>query len=218
MNANNLPVETTKKSSKGVALLNKVYEYALNGIPHVTESLDALIYPYIQHSKNADEAIDKFILQQKIKCTTTGFLTGVGGLLTLPVTLSADLASSLYIEMRMIAGIARIRGYNVHDDQVKTAIFLCLAGNAVGDVLKQTGIQVAEKIVAKKILPKLTRDVITSINRKVGFRLLAKGGSKGLVRASKVVPFIGGVIGGGLNWIEVSAYAKYAKAMFSEPL
>ena len=65
-------------------------------------------------------------------------------------------------------------------------------------------------------MPKLTREVIVKINKAIGFRLLTKGGTKGLINAGKFVPVIGGVIGGGYNYAEVSIYAKWAKAMFNE--
>lgn len=203
-------------SQKGLSLLNKAYSLSLNGIPKVSESIEELVTPYIKNAETREEAIDNFVKNQVIKCSTAGFLTGLGGLITLPVTLPADLIGSTYIEMRMIAGIAYIRGYNLYDDQVKTAVFLCIAGNAMADVMKQVGIKVVEKLVIKKLLPKLTNDLIVKINKAVGYRLVAEGGSKVLIRTSKIIPLIGGVIGGGWNYFEINAYAKYAKAMFDE--
>jgi hypothetical protein len=38
--------------------------------------------------------------------------------------------------------------------------------------------------------------VITKINQKVGFRLLTKFGSKGVINLGKMVPLTGGIIGG----------------------
>ncbi|MDE5815792.1 MAG: EcsC family protein, partial [Alistipes sp.] len=126
------------------------------------------------------------------------------------------LFSSLYMELRMIAGIAMIRGYDVHDDQVKTAVYMCLIFNMVGDVLKQVGIQAVEKIAVKKLLPKLTQEIIVKINKAVGFRLLTKGGTKGLVNLGKVIPLFGGIVGAAYNWAEVAICAKAAKKMFNE--
>lgn len=204
------------KAEKGSALLQKVYDFVLNGVPMMSEPLSELVAPYITHNENKEAAIEKFILNQKLKCAGTGFVTGLGGILTLPVTIPADLVSSLYIELRMIAAIAMIRGYDVHDDQVKTLVYMCLIGNAIGDVIKQVGIQVAEKVAVKKLLPKLTQEVIVKINRAVGFRLLTKGGSKSPIILLKTVPALGGIVGGTYNWIEVAVYAKYAKKMFNE--
>ena len=208
----NSPADVNTK----VSVLDKVYEYAINGIPRFDKSLDSVVNSYVTKARTTDEAINNFVRNQKIKCGTTGFVTGLGGLLTLPFTIPADVASSLYIEMRMIAGIAMIRGYNIYDDQVKTLIYLCLVGNAIGDVVKQVGIKVGEKLVVKKLLPKLTREVINKINRSVAFRLITRGGSKGLLNIGKMVPIIGGFIGGAWNVAEVTIFAKHAMKVFNE--
>lgn len=205
--------ETTQK---GLTLLNKAYSLALNGIPKVSENIVDLTEPYLRNAKTREEAINKFVTNQIIKCSTAGFLTGIGGMITLPVALPADLISSTYIEMRMIAGIAHMRGYNLHDDQVKTAVFLCMAGNAMSDVAKQVGIKAVQQLAIKKLLPRLTRDIIVKINKAVGFRLVAKGGTKALVRVSKLIPLLGGVVGAGWNYGEMRIYAKYARNMFNE--
>ncbi|MDE6555901.1 MAG: EcsC family protein [Duncaniella sp.] len=202
------------KPSKGEVLLTRLYTYALNGIPKVSEPLDTLVNSYLYKSSNPEEAIDDFIRTQKLKCATTGFMTGLGGLMTLPVTLPADMVSSLFIEMRLIAGIAMMRGYNLNDDKVKTTVYLCLVYNSIGDIVKKVGIEIVENITIKKLLPKLSREILKAINHQVGFKMIAKGGVKAPIKVGKMVPVIGGLIGAGWNWLEVSAYAGYAKKMF----
>ncbi len=196
--------------------LLRLYDTVLNGIPKLSEPIAELTSPYIKQYGYSEKAINAFVLNQKLKCSATGFVTGLGGILTLPITLPADLASSLYMELRMIAGIAILRGYNIHDDQVKTLICLCLVGNTISDVLKQVGIKISNQLAAKKLLPLLTRSIITKINHTVGFRLLAKGGTKGIIRVSKAIPVVGGIIGGTFNWFEVDIYARIARKMFCE--
>ncbi len=44
----------------------------------------------------------------------------------------------------MIATIAIMRGYNIHDDEVKTLIFACLTGDSALDILKQGEIQIGK--------------------------------------------------------------------------
>lgn len=204
------------KENKGVKVLEWAYNTALNGIPMVSEPLDELVQDYVSKYGRTEKAIDRMILAQKLKCTTTGFLTGLGGIMTLPVTLPADLTSSLYMEVRMIVSIAMLRGYDVRSDEVKTLVYLCIAGNAASDILKNVGINAAQKLAVKKLLPLLTKEVVAKINKAVGFRLLTKGGSKGLINAGKAVPIFGGLVGGVWNWGEASIYAKLAKKMFNE--
>lgn len=203
-------------SEKSVKVLEWTYEKALNGIPGVSESIDELVGPYIEkYYYDIEFALKRFVRNQKLKTTTSGFLTGLGGAITLPVAIPADFVSSLYVEVRMIAGIAKIRGYDLKDDQVKTLVYLCLIGNSIGDLLKDVGIQVGKNVTIKKLLPKISGAMLTKINKAVGFRLLTKNGSKGLVNLNKLVPVIGGFVSGGYNYFETSAYAKIAIKMFS---
>lgn len=209
--------ENKEFSQKGLIALDKAYSLALNGVRGVSEPLDQFAGDYISQYGRTEKAIDKMVLAQELKLASSGFVTNLGGLLTLPIALPADLASSLYIEMRLIAAIAHIRGYNIYSDEVKTLVYLCLVGNAVGDVLKQVGVTLSTQFVAKKLLPKLTRELIGRINKTVCFRLLTKGGTKGIINLNKAVPLIGGIVGGTYNCVEVAIFAKWAKKMF-EPI
>lgn len=197
-----------------VGFLDKVYSFVINGIPKVDKPILQVVNEYLSRYQDSEKAIKEFIRVQKIKCSTTGFVTGLGGFLTLPVTIPADLASSLYIEMRMIAAVASMRGYNVTDDKVKTLVYTCMVGNAAGDLVKQAGIKTGNQLAAKKLLPKITGEMITKINQKVGFRLITKGGTKGIINLGKAIPIIGGIVGGTYNWAEVGIYAKRAKEFF----
>lgn len=181
-----MDTDVQKKEEKGVTLLDNLYRFVIAGVPSLSEPVEELAGYYLtHHPDNPEIAIKNFILNQKMKCSTTGFLTGLGGLITLPVTLPADLASSLYMELRMIAGIAYIRGYDLKDDTVKTLLYLCLVGNAAGDVIKQVGIKISGRYTLKKILPKLSREILVKINKAVGFRLVTKGGTKGVINLAK---------------------------------
>lgn len=205
--------QTTQQSE---SFLDKVYGLAINGIPRVDKPIAQLVAEYKSKHKSSEKAIKEFVKIQRLKTTTTGFVTGLGGILTLPVTIPADLASSLYIEIRMIAVIAALRGYDICDDRVKTLVYICIVGNAAGDTLKQVGIKGTNQIVVKKLLPKISGEVIKKINQKVGFRLLTKGGTKGLINLGKAVPILGGIVGGTYNYIETNVYAKKALKMFNE--
>ena len=58
--------------------------------------------------------------------------------------------------------------------------------------------------------------MIKEINQAVGFRLVTKGGSKGLINLGKAIPIFGGIVGGTYNYIETNVYAKKAKKVFNE--
>lgn len=190
-------------------ILNNIYDSAING--RAVE----LANEYIDRYGRTELAIDKLVSCQRRKCATTGFVTGLGGLVSIPVTLPADLYSSLVIQVNMIVAIAVIRGYDVHSEEVKTLVFLCIVGNSIGDVLKQAGIKAVTDYTAKTIIPKLTMIVSQRIAAKVGSRLVVKASTKGLSSAAKMIPFLGGLIGGAYNYAEVSTYANIARERFN---
>lgn len=193
-------------------LLNKCYEGAMNGLPG-SKPCDELAYDYMDKYKDVKEAAKKLIDNQVVKCTTSGFVTSLGGLITLPVAVPANVASVLYIQMRMIGSLAIMGGYDLKDDEVKTLVYLCLVNNSMTEICKSAGVKVANKMTLS-MLKKLPGKVLTKINQKVGFRLVTKFGQKGVVNLVKLVPIAGGVVGGGMDFVETKMIADKAYNTF----
>lgn len=196
-------------------LLDSLYQKVIDGIPKVSPSIDQLAENYLQKSPRLDQAINKFISYQIAKCTTSGFLTGLGGIITLPVAIPANVGSVLYVQMRMIACIAYMCGYDTDSDQVQTLVYACLAGISVNQIIKNTGIQFGTKL-SISMIKKIPGTTLTKINQRVGFRFITKFGSKGLINLGKAVPVVGGIIGGGFDLVETKLIADRAYKMFFE--
>ncbi len=131
----------------------------------------------------------------------------------MPVTIPANLASVYFIQIRMIAAIAHMAGYNVRDDKVKAMVYACLTGNAAKEVLKDVGIQFGKKL-AQASINRITGATIISINKAVGFRLLTKAGTTGVVNLGKMVPILGGVIGGAVDLAMTNIVGNTAVKVF----
>lgn len=188
------------------------YEKAVNGLPGM-ETAEELANKYISKSSSIDDAVDQFISWQQAKCATSGFITGLGGIITLPVSVPANISSVIYIQTRMIATIANMRGYDLKDDQVRTLVYVSLTGQSAADILKQSGIKLGTN-VAKSLVKKIPGEVIKNINQKVGFRLLTKFGQTGVINLGKCIPLVGGVIGGTVDAIGTRTIGKTAKKVF----
>lgn len=143
---------------------------------------------------------------QIAKCTTSGVVTGFGGLLTMPVAIPANIGSVIYVQMRMIACTAYMAGCDLNSDQTQTFVYACLAGVAINNVIKQAGIQFGVKF-ANGLIKKIPGTVLTKINQKAGFRFITKFGSKGLVNLGKLLPGVGALVGGGLDLVETKIIA-----------
>ena len=206
-------VEAKINQEEIMLLLDKLYDQAVGGIAKVSPPIETLAQDYLAKHNTVDLASKAFINYQIAKCTTSGFLTGLGGLITLPVAIPANVGSVLYVQMRMISCLAYMGGYDVNCDQVQTLVYACLAGVSIDQILKHAGIQFGTKFTTAMI-KKIPGTAITKINQKVGFRFLTKFGSKGIINLGKAVPIIGGVIGGGFDFVETKLIADRAYKLF----
>lgn len=93
-------------------ILDWGYDKATNGLPG-TPTAQELAEDYLSKHNSVESAIHSLIKWQNTKAATSGFLTGLGGIITLPVAIPANLASVLYVQIRMVAAIAYMRGYDL---------------------------------------------------------------------------------------------------------
>lgn len=201
--------------SKMFAVLNWAYDKALEG-PAGLDSASDLANSYQKEDAGTLEQVNSLIRWQNTKAATSGFVTGLGGLITLPVAVPANISSVLFVQVRMIAAIAIMGCHDVRDDQVKALVFLCLVGRGANEILKATGVKVGEKLTVA-LIKKVPAKVLVAINRKVGFRLLTKFGEKGVVNLAKVVPVVGGVVGATFDAVSTNIVGNAARKIFIEP-
>lgn len=177
--------------------LINTYEKVTGPLPVVGSAMD-LAESYRKPDKDVHSCVDSLIKWQCSKTATSGFISGLGGFLTLPVAIPADLAQSLYIQLRMVAAIGHLYDYDVHSDKVRTLCFASLCGGSAAEILSNAGIKIGQKI-AHNLIKSISRETIIVINKKVGFRLLTKFGTTGVVNLGKCIPFFGGGVGAIMN-------------------
>lgn len=203
-----------EKLNQGMIMrtLDWAYDKAVNGIPGF-DSAEEMANDYLKGNGSLTDKVNALIRWQNAKSATSGFLSGLGGVITLPVAIPANIASVMYVQIRMIAAIAHMAGYDLRDDRVKTLVYTCLCGNAAKDIVKEFGIKLGTKLTETAI-KKISAEVIVKINQAVGFRLLTKFGEKGLVNLGKAVPLVGGVIGGTMDGISTNLIGNVARDTF----
>jgi len=198
--------------NKIMGAIEWAYDKAINGAPGL-DTAQEMAEDFFSGDGTLCEKVNSLIRWQVTKAGTSGFLTGIGGLITMPVTIPTNIASVIYVQIRMIAAIAHMGGHDLNNDKVKSLIFACLAGNAAKDIFKDIGIVVGTKLTTQAI-KNISGKTITSINQKVGFRLLTKFGEKGVVNLGKSVPLIGGVIGGTVDSVATNTIGNIARDAF----
>lgn len=206
----------TKELNQGMIMkaLDYAYEKAIIGIPGF-DSAQEMAENFMKNGDNSISNCNSLIRWQNTKAGTSGFLTGLGGLITMPVAIPANLASVMYVQIRMIAAIAYIGGYDLKDDRVKSLVYLCMAGNGAKDILKDIGIVVGRKL-GQQMIANISGKTVSAINQKVGFRLLTKFGEKGAINLGRAVPIFGGLIGGAFDIVTTNIIGNVARKTFIE--
>lgn len=194
-------------------ILDSCYEKCLNGIPKVSSNVEDMANDYLRKYETKELACQAMLKNQITKCTTSGFVTGFGGVITMPVALPANVTSVLYVQMRMVACTAYMAGFKLDSDETQTFIYACLAGVAVNGLVKQASIQFGVKF-ANGLIKKIPGKVLTKINQKVGFKFVTKFGTKGIVNLGKLLPGVGAVVGGGLDFVETKMIANRSYRWF----
>ena len=143
----------------------------------------------------------------------TGFVTGLGGLITLPVAIPAAMTASWVIHTRLSGAIASLHGHDVDDERVQSFVLMTLLGDAGKNVLRKAGITVANRVALRGV-EAIPARLLTEINKRVGLRLLAKSGERGVIHLTRVVPVAGGVVGGGIDALYCAAVGRRAHAVF----
>ena len=194
-------------------LLDEIYIKACDGIPKINSSVEMMAEDYVKKNKDINKAAKSMLNHQVAKCTTSGVITGFGGLITLPVAIPANLSSVLYVQMRMVACAAHMGGFDIRSDQVRTFIYACMAGVSVNQLTKKFAVQFGNKM-AKVAIEKIPGKVLTKINQRIGFRFITKFGEKGLINLGKMITGVGAAINGGMDFAETRAIANRAYKMF----
>lgn len=204
------------EESKALQVANWLTEKAVGGVGPLS-SAEELALEYLNDSsyESNDKRVESLIKWETSKNFSTGFITGLGGFATLPVTIPAALGASWILQARMAAAIARIYGHDLSEDRVKTLILCVIIGQDIKEVCKQAGIKIGTKLTYVAIR-KLPGEALKRINQAVGFRLLTKAGEKGIINLTKLVPVVGGVVGGTFDAVTCRITAKAAREAFRQ--
>jgi uncharacterized protein (DUF697 family) len=192
--------------------LEWIYDRAVKGVPALDSASD-LATNYQRQFASRDDAVDALIKWQMAKAGTAGFVSSFGGVLSLPVALPANLASVTYIQLRMIAAIAHLRGHDIGSDPVRTVALACLCGARVTDMFKEVGVRLGTQC-AHTALKRVSSDGLRQINQAIACRLVAVTGTTAPISFSKFVPVIGGVIAGSMDAAVTRTYGRTAKRVF----
>jgi hypothetical protein len=159
---------------------------------------------------NVERAIHEVIENNVRIAGAQGFATNVGGVVTMAVTIPANITGLAIIQCRMVAGIAHLRGHDLTDPRVRNAILALLLGE-----------EQVEEMVKKRKLPSTPMALATApvhdptidgtISAVVATDIITRVAGKRLATTvGRKVPVIGGVVGMGADGYATWRIGRYA--------
>jgi hypothetical protein len=165
-------------------------------------------------TRTPEGATKKIVRSHVVKGGVGGFVTSVGGFVTMPVALPANVVEFYVGATRMVAAIATLRGYDVNDPRVRTAVLLTLVGSDADEVLAKAGLTGGTGKMVGLVGQQLPPAALLILNKAIGFRLLRGFGEKAFARLGRGIPLAGGVVGGGIDVWMMKRIADHALEEF----
>lgn len=163
---------------------------------------------------DAEKAIDAIVRKHITLAAGNGFLTSLGGFITMPVALPANVLGFYLVATRMTAAVAAIRGYDITNEQIRTAVLLSLVGAGSSDLLKKAGVVAPAGRLTNLAAQRLPGPALMMVNKAVGFRLLSRTGTGVLKRFGRAVPVRGGAVGAGTDAYLLNKIADQSRVEF----
>lgn len=162
------------------------------------------------HGGDVDKAVHQIIENHVRLAGAQGFLTNIGGLVTMTVTVPANITGLALLQCHMVAEIAHLRGFDLSDPRVRNAVLTCMMGE-----------ETVETMIKSKQLPSTPLGIATApqhdpaldrtIARAVTSELVGRIGGRRLVTSvGRRVPLMGGAIGAGADGFNTWRVGRYA--------
>jgi hypothetical protein len=192
------------------AFVREALNRAIHGIGPLPPAARAADKQLAEQHGDVERAIHEVIENHVRLAGAQGFVTNLGGLVTAAVTIPANITGLALIQCRMIAGIAHLRGYDLHDPRVRNAILVTLLGeDAVNSLVKSKKVPAPPMALATAPahdagLDQVVSTVVASdlITRVAGKRLATTIGRR--------IPLVGGVVGMGADGFATWKVGRYA--------
>jgi hypothetical protein len=189
--------------------VHQALDRAIRGVPKLPGAATMADTLLAGNDGDVERAIHDVIEKHVRYAGAEGFVTNLGGLVTMAVTVPANITGLALIQCRMVAAIAHLRGYDLGDARTRTAILACLLGEE-----KLLGLIKAKKMpgtpMALATAPVADPDLSRVMANEVAAELIAKvAGKKVVTTVGRRVPVVGGIVGAGTDAFSTWRVGRY---------
>lgn len=183
---------------------------AIDGVGPLAPAAAAAEKQLEEQRGNVDRAIHEVIENNVRMAGAQGFVTNIGGLVTMAVTIPANVSGLALIQCRMVAGIAHLRGHDLDDPRVRNAVLALLLGEEqVDEMVKKRKLPTTPMALATAPAHDPTLD--GTISAVVAADLVTRVAGKRLATTiGRKIPGVGGVVGAGADGFATWKIGRYA--------
>jgi uncharacterized protein (DUF697 family) len=190
------------------------YGKAVDGVPGFAGA-EALAAEHAARHPTVEDAVDAVIAAHARLAGLTGFATGCGGFVALPVAFPANLAGTLYLQTRLVAVIAHLHGHDIRTPRVRMLVLACLSGSRAADTLRDAGVRFGTRL--GRDAAAWAAPLLLNKSRHAGhIAALSLAGSRGFAGLSRLVPLLGGVVAGGFDAALTHMIGRTAHRLFAQ--
>lgn len=196
--------------------VREILERAIDGIGPFRGAVRAADARLVAANGDVEAAIKALVDSHVRMAGIQGFVTNVGGLLTLAVSVPANVTGLAVLNCHLVAGIAHLRGYDLSDPRVRNAVLVCLLGeHHVSSLVKHKKLPGGPMLLATSPVHDPRLDAL--IGSHVTTQLLGKVGGRRMVSfVGRRVPVLGGGVGALSDAMSTQRTAAYAIAELRE--
>lgn len=170
---------------------------------------------HLARRRDVDLAI-RDVLDQHVRLAgAQGFVANIGGVAIMAVAIPANLAGVGLLQVRLVAAIQHLRGYDVNDPRVRTAALMTLLGeDDVKAAIKRgefPGHPHEVAVAAGDADPRLLERVGAEVTQALVTRV---GGKHATLAVTKRIPVLGGAVSAGVDAFSTYTIGRYAGREF----
>lgn len=175
--------------------VRQAFDRAVDGAGPLRGAAEAADKRLEEHNGDISEAIDALIDSHVRLATAQGFLTNLGGLITVAVMIPANISGLALLQCHMVAGIAHLQGYDLGDPRVRNAVLACMLGeDTVKGLVKNKKLPSTPMAVATA--PSYDAELDQRIATEVASELIGRvAGKRTVTFIARRAPIIGGGVG-----------------------
>jgi hypothetical protein len=194
--------------------VHQALDRAIRGIGPLDGAAMAAEKQLDEQKGDVEKAIRELIENNVRMAGAQGFLTNIGGLVTMAVTVPTNITGLALIECRMVAGIVHLRGYDLADKRTRNAILASLLGEErLLALIKKKKVPGTPMALATAPVHDPHLDNIMA--NEVAAELVTKvAGKRIATTVGRRVPVIGGLVGAGSDGYETWKIGRYVDREF----